>query len=265
MFHPSCSGEKGANQNISTIRAPVQTDDGWPAGKLTGAGIDSNKLQIMLDRICDGTYENIHSVLLVRGGKLVFEHYFPGYKFDYEAQDFKGTFTHFTANTIHNLASVTKSITSILFGIAVDQGYNYGADEKVFKFFPQYASLNDSMKSQITLEHLLTMTSGLQWNEHDVSYSELKNDIIQLFLVPDPVRFILSKPVIHQPGTMFNYNGGNTNLLGYGIRLGRPEIETAGYGKNRLPDVEPWHLAIETDCVIQMGVSIGHAIRSIQR
>ncbi|MBN1559826.1 serine hydrolase [candidate division KSB1 bacterium] len=210
----SCTKEKSANQNVSTIRMPMQTDDGWYAGNLSSAGIDSQKLQIMVDRISDSTYQNVHSVLIVKQGKLVFEHYFPGYKFNYEAKDFRGEFTNFTLNTIHNLASVTKSITSILFGIAVDQGYIDDVDEKLFKFFPQYVSSFDSLKSTITLEHLLTMTSGLQWNEQDVFYSDAENDIIQLFIVPDPVKYILSKPVIHLPGSEFYYNGGNTNLLG---------------------------------------------------
>ena len=126
LFHPSCSREKNENSNTSSIRTPVQTGDGWPTGKLTGAGVDSIKLKFMVDRICDRTYQNIHSVLLIKEGKLVFEHYFPGHKFNYQAPDFQGSFTHFTANSIHNLASVTKSITSILFGIALDQGYIYG-------------------------------------------------------------------------------------------------------------------------------------------
>ena len=65
----------------------------------------------MLNKIFDGTYQNIHSVLIIKNGKLVFEQYFPGYKFYYQAENFKGEYTNFTSHTIHNLASVTKSIT----------------------------------------------------------------------------------------------------------------------------------------------------------
>jgi CubicO group peptidase (beta-lactamase class C family) len=210
----SCSEQKNMNRKISAISPPQQTDDGWQTVSLTSVGIDADKLQKMVDQICDSTYQGIHSTLIIKDGKLVFEQYFNGYTFNYNAKDFKGQFTKFTLNTIHNLASVTKSVTSVLFGIAGDQGFIDTIDDKLFNFFPQYASLNDSMKSQITLQHLLTMTSGIMWNEQDVFYSEVENDIIQLFIVADPVRYILSKPVIHKPGSTYYYNGGNTNLLG---------------------------------------------------
>ncbi len=209
-----CCQEKIANQKDSIIRTPIQTNDGWQTASLANVNIDSAKLQIMMDRICDNTYKNIHSILIIKNDKLVFEQYFPGYKFKYEAKEFKGEFTDYNQYTIHNLASVTKSITSVLFGIALDQGLIDKVDEKLFKFFPKYADLNDSLKDQISLEHLLTMTSGLKWNEQDVFYSEAENDIIQLFIVPDPVKYILSKPVIYKPGTSYYYNGGGTNLLG---------------------------------------------------
>lgn len=214
IFGVSCSQETKINQNVSATNQPQQTDDGWQTASLNDVAINSKKLQILVDKVCDSTYQNIHSILIIKDSKLVFEQYFSGYQFKYQAEDFKGEFTNFNRNTIHNLASVTKSITSILFGIALDQGFINSVDEKLFKFFPKYASLNDSLKSQITLLHALTMTSGLQWNEQDVFYREVENDIIQLFIVPDPEKFILSKPVIHQPGSHYYYNGGNTNLLG---------------------------------------------------
>ncbi len=226
----SCSeGEKSA-KNVDAFSTPLQTDDGWACASPRSAGLDSAKLRIMVNRIHDGGYQNVHNVLIVKDGKLVFEQYFPGYRFNYDAQNFKGEYIDFDANTTHNLASVTKSITSILFGIAIDQGLVKNVDEKLFRFFPEHASLKDSLKDQILLEHLLTMTSGLQWNEQDVFYRESRNDIIQLFMVPDPVRYILSKPIIHKPGTNYYYNGGNTNLLGEIIR------KTSGSGLDRFAE-----------------------------
>ena len=213
-FNCSCSKENNSKRSLGAIGQPQETNDGWQTASISQAGIDSTKLRIMLNKIFDGTYQNIHSVLIIKNGKLVFEQYFPGYKFYYQAENFKGEYTNFTSHTIHNLASVTKSITSLLIGIAHDHGYIDSVETKMFNYFPEYASLNDSVKNQITLWHLLTMTSGLQWNEQDIFYSNIKNDIIQLFMVPDPVQFILSKPAIDHPGTKFNYNGGNTNLLG---------------------------------------------------
>ncbi len=223
LISSSCSKKENVCQKDWVISHPIQTDDGWQTSSLDSVNINFEKLQILVNKVCDSTYQNIHSILIVKEGKLVFEQYFPGYKFNYDAENFEGKFTYFNINTIHNLASVTKSITSILVGVANDKGFIENLDEKLFKFFPQYASLNDSMKSKISLEHLLTMTSGFEWDEQNMSYREVENDIIQLFIVPDPLKYILSKPSIQQPGSNFCYNGGNTNLLGEVIQ------ETSGF------------------------------------
>ena len=121
---------------------------------------------------------------------------------------------------MHNLASVTKAITSALVGIAIDNGFIKDVNEKVYSFFPEYSQLNDEEKDRITLEHLLTMTSGLEWNEMDVSVDtrNYENDLIQLFIVPDPIGYILAKPVVAEAGTRWYYSGGDVNLLGEVIR-----------------------------------------------
>jgi len=62
------------------------------------------------------------------------------------------------------------------------------------------------------------MRSGLEWNEMEVPYDDTRNDLVQLFRVPDPIEYILSKPLVAEPGTTWYYNGGNTNLLGEAIR-----------------------------------------------
>jgi CubicO group peptidase (beta-lactamase class C family) len=211
LISPACVQTKSLSNKIST---PPHMSDGWQTGKIEDAGLDSLKLLKLLDRIKKNYYPGIHSILIVKDGNLVFEEYFPGYKFKYDAKEFKGEWTDFDPNTIHNLASVTKSVTALLFGIALDKGFIRDVNKNVFDFFPQYSIFSDDMKSQITLHHLLTMTSGLEWNEQDIFYSEAENDIIQLFIVSDPLKYILSKPVVDEPGTKWNYNGGGTNLIG---------------------------------------------------
>jgi len=101
--------------------------------------------------------------------------------------------------------------------VAIDQNYIQGVENKLFSFFPKYSNLNNSQKEKITLHHLLSMTSGLQWNKND--YSSRENDLIQLFYVADPIKYILEKSVKYEPGTQFYYNGGNTNLLGEIIKI----------------------------------------------
>lgn len=82
----------------------------------------------------------------------------------------------------------------------VDKGLVPDVNQPIAPFFPQEALLVVEKKKSITMHYLLTMTSGLQWNEQDMPYSNPRNDIVQLFIVPDPVKYILSKPMIHEPG-----------------------------------------------------------------
>jgi len=197
-----------------SVTIPPQLDDGLTIGSLYQAKIDSLLLLKLLEKIDTKEYERIHSILIVKDSRLIFEQYFPGYDFKYEAKDFNGDFVEYDHDKIHNLASVTKSITSMLCGIAIDKGLIKNTDENLFTFFPKYSVLFDSMKKDIKLFHLLTMSSGLNWNEQDIPYSNIQNDIIQLFITQNPETYILSKPLSSKPGTKFYYNGGGTNLIG---------------------------------------------------
>lgn len=194
---------------------PGQTDDGWETASLNEVRLNESKLSELISHVNQGQYENIHSILIIKDEKLVFEKYFPGYRFDYFGDQFQGEYIEFDINTIHNLASVTKAFTAALIGIAIDKGFIQDVEERVFTFFPEYSYLNDENKDKITIEHLLTMTSGLDWNEGDVPLTDTeRNDLIRLFYVPDPIEYILSKSVITEPGTHFYYSGGDVNLLG---------------------------------------------------
>jgi CubicO group peptidase (beta-lactamase class C family) len=112
------------------------------------------------------------------------------------------------------MASASKSITSILFGIAMDQGYITDLDEKLFANFPEYADLGKGDKGKITLRQMLTMTTGLQWDESSYSFNDKRNDLNMMFFSPDPVQFMLEKPLVSKPGKTFFYNSGTTNLIG---------------------------------------------------
>ncbi len=214
LFFTSISCSQGIDTNKNSISIPKQTNDGLSVGSLSVAEIDSTKLLKLLGKINSGEYKEIHSVLIIKDNKLVFEEYFPGYDFEYSAAEHKGKLIDHDLNTIHNLASVTKSVTSLLFGIAVDKGFIKDEHEKLYKFFSQDSVLFEGSKKNITLQNLLTMSSGLKWNENDMPYSNTANDIVQLFIVSDPVKYILSKPLANEPGTNFYYNGGGTNLIG---------------------------------------------------
>ena len=197
---------------------PKQTKDGWQTASLDDVGIKKKKLGDLVKQIRRKKYQNIHSLLIIKDGKLVFEEYFDGYLWDPEYDRFRGKYTNFDLYTKHNVMSVAKVFTSALVGIAIDHGFIQSVDEKLFPFFSKYAPLKNERKNNITLEHLLTMTSGLQWNEWDVPISDERNDIRQLFIVSDPIKYILAKSVVHEPGTYWYYSGGDVTLLGEVIR-----------------------------------------------
>jgi len=141
---------------------------------------------------------NLHALLIIRNGYIVTEAYFSPYK-----QQRK-----------HNIYSCTKSFTSALIGIAIDQGCIDSLDHKVLDFFPDHTFENDdSRKQAMTLGHLLTMRSGLDWPESSVSYSSSQNILMQMLWRPDWVQLVLDRPMAAEPGTTFNYNTGVSHLL----------------------------------------------------
>lgn len=197
---------------------PPETGDGWETASLAEVGLAERPLEQAIERIESGRYPRVHSLVIARDGKLVFEAYFPGYAWEYGAGAYEGEYTEFDRDTLHTSMSVTKAFTSAIVGIALDEGYFTGVDQPVAEIFPEYAQYFNGGKERITLEHLLTMTSGLAWNEAGISYGSIDNDLIQLFVVEDPVAYILAKPLKHAPGSYWYYSGGDVNLLGEAIQ-----------------------------------------------
>jgi CubicO group peptidase (beta-lactamase class C family) len=199
--------------DVYKYEIPDQLDDGWITESLSDAGIDGKVLVDLMNKIYATSGHNIHSILLIKDNKLVFEEYFSGEKF--KLGKYTGEYG-FGRNDLHTLCSATKSFASALLGIAIDKGYIKSIDEKVFDFFPEDSDLIPLSpgKENLTIRHLLTMTSGLQWDDESTSYYDPVNDMYKLFTSNDPMRFILSKELVNTPGTVFRYANCNTNLIG---------------------------------------------------
>lgn len=209
----SCKKKVVLNPDTRYVyQQPEQLDDGWETASFSDVSMDESVIVQFMNEFINTIEHQIHGILIVKDGKLVFEEYFPGYV------HYHGPYTDFNRETIHNLASVTKSITSALIGLAIDNGFIQDVNQKVFDFFPEYADLRDVEKDEINLEHLLTMTSGLEWDENTYPYTDTRNDCVQMFYQGDPIQFILDRPVVVTPGTHYNYNGGCPILLGEIIR-----------------------------------------------
>lgn len=113
----------------------------------------------------------------------------------------------------HGVQSVSKSITSLLVGYGLAQGYVDSIDDPIAKFLPSYRHLLTGGKEKITLRHLLTMTSGLAWNEWEKPYSDSTNMRTRERHSSDAVAFVLSRPLGSQPGETRAYNGGGMTVL----------------------------------------------------
>ncbi|MHA1995123.1 MAG: serine hydrolase [Candidatus Hodarchaeales archaeon] len=161
--------------------------DYWP----TSTPEDQNLNSSLLDQIY---FPELHSLLVLRNGKLVHEKYYTGGRYQ------------FTSKSKHALFSVTKSFTSTLIGIALDKGFISNINQKVLDFFPEKTFCNmNSLKEAITIEHLLTMTTGLDWYD--------KVDYLPLARSLDMVQFTLDRPMRSEPGSEVNYNSGASHLL----------------------------------------------------
>ena len=105
---------------------------------------------------------------------------------------------------------MTKSVTSLLVGIALQRGWITTLDTPVLDFFPEYADLRTPEKSAITLYHLLTMSDGLDWSEFKQPFDSLG----KMRRAKDAYRYVLEQPIAAPPGRTYNYNSGATELIG---------------------------------------------------
>jgi CubicO group peptidase (beta-lactamase class C family) len=190
--------------------SPTSLNDGWPTATPESVGLDGERLCGIATRLAAGN-ANMHGVVIVRQGKLVFEQYFPGYDEPWGMGE--GRRYDFDATIKHDMRSVSKSVISLLVGIAIDRELIKSADEPVVKFFPDYAAVKTAGWDQITLRHLLTMSSGIRWDENR-AWKDPENDEPHLGSEADPFRYVLSKPVAAPPDSVWTYNGGGTDLLG---------------------------------------------------
>jgi len=192
------------------LAIPADRRDGWPVSGPAALGLDPHELRALvgwLDGLADS---NVHSILIARHGVLGFEHYRrgPDYRWDTPLPDVKHG-----PETKHDLRSVTKSITGLLIGIAIERQLIPNISERVFEYFPEYGDLRTPEKDLIQVRHLLTMAAGLEWNEN-VPETDPNHGEMRMWGSNDPLRIALEPRVVTAPGLDWNYSGGCTELLG---------------------------------------------------
>jgi len=182
---------------------PLEIEGDWAVGSLEEAGIDPGPLHEMMADISQSA-DFMQSILVVKDGKLVFEEYMNGWD----------------PLRLHRLQSVTKSVTSTMAGLAISEGLIGSVQDPLRDYLPEYAELFDETKSTILIEHLLTMTGGFEWNEDATYYASPSDCDAHLAMASgDFIQYVLEKPMANEPGTVFEYNSGFPNMLGYIIEL----------------------------------------------
>jgi len=197
--------------------APPQQLDDWETASPEDVGLDAAVLcKITQELAAQGSAaahpdrRNVHAVLVVRHGKLVFEAYAAGK--DENWGEPLGVVPH-DAATKHDVMSISKSVVSLLFGIALERKLIAGTDVPVMSFFPEYAELKTPKWDKILLRHLLTMAPGYDWNE-DTPWMDPYNTVRAMSEAADPYRYILGREVLYEPDARWQYNSGATALLG---------------------------------------------------
>jgi CubicO group peptidase (beta-lactamase class C family) len=186
--------------------------DRWRTSSPEAQGLDSAILADAFDYV-RAHRTRIHSLSIVRNGYLVLD----------------ATFFPFQPNQLHDVASVTKSITTTLIGVAIGDGKLRGGNQPMLAVFPRRAVQNrDVRKERLTVEHLLTMSSGL-----DCLYSGGESTLRDMRRSSDWIQFMLDRPMVADPGTKGEYCSSGMHLLS-GIVSEATAMSAFEYGRHRL-------------------------------
>ncbi len=200
----------------------------WPTASPAAEGIDPGAIESLVADIENGEYGLVDHFLLIRHGRVVADYHFvqdyetiaaqydtTNHQYNYDHPDWH---PYYRDTDLHTLQSVTKSVTSAALGIAIDDGLIEGINVHAMPYFDDYEhDTSDPRKRAITLEDLLTMRSGIEWNTsgpygsgvHSTDHLEASDEWIQ---------FVLDQPMDADPGTVYEYNDGVSVLIGKILR-----------------------------------------------
>jgi CubicO group peptidase (beta-lactamase class C family) len=192
--------------------------DNWETSTPEEQGMDSKKLEDLKEHI-KTKYSDMYSMIVIRNGFLVEEEYF-----------------RYSTTTKRNIFSCTKSFTSTLIGLALQEGFIDCINDPVLDFFPEHDFTNvDERKQNMTLYHLLTMTTGLEWSELQIGYSDPNNSLYKMWESNDWVQYVLDQKMVEKPGINFNYNTGASHIMSAIINQ-TTGMSTLEFAKSRLFD-----------------------------
>ncbi|HEX9889551.1 MAG TPA: serine hydrolase [Nitriliruptorales bacterium] len=194
---PRATPDAGREQDYTYV--PPADGDGWAATHAADVGADAAGLRAYVEDVLADPVRHTDGIVVAIDGKLVLDEYFWG----------------IDAAAPHPMASITKSVTSLLCGIARDRGTFPDLETRVHDLLPDYTGTHwVDDRVAITLRQVLTMTAGLDWVESGVGYLDQRNDASLMESDQDMVAYTLNKRVVRTPGEVFAYTSGLAVVLG---------------------------------------------------
>lgn len=197
----------------------------WPPeASPESQGLDARPLEALHAEFARGDHGFVDSMLVMRHGRLVFER---SYRHDYAARfdprrdgppglyNYYDPHWHpfYEGSGLHTMQSVSKSVTSLLVGIAIGRGEISGVEAPLLRYLKGFRPNGDPRQAGLRLEHVLSMTTGIRWDEDTVSYTDPANSCANMEASSDWIQFVLDQPMAEEPGLSFKYNSGATQLL----------------------------------------------------
>ncbi len=217
IFLSACGSSSSDNSTSSpqpalySYQQPEILNDGWIVSDASSLNINTSILESVVQNIINGqeNFRYINALVIIKNGQLLLDERFKS------ALDFTDDWSGNQDLNLHILNSVTKSFTSTLVGIAIDQQLIPDVDVLVHDYFPEKFPVQnwDGPKANITLKNWLTMRHGYLWDEWNISYLEPSNLNSQMNNAADPMQFLLDRPMDTIPGTTFAYS----TRVSYGI------------------------------------------------
>jgi len=216
----------------------------WPESTPEAQGLDRAGLESLDREFADGKHGYVDGMLIIRNGHVVFER---SYRHDYDSlfvgRGAPGLYNYydpewhpyFNRSDFHTMQSVSKSATSALLGIAMRRGQMPGVEVRALSFFDGFKYDADPRRARMTLRDVLTMTSGIRWDEETVPYTDPRNNCAAMEGSTDWIQYVLDQPMAEEPGRVFLYNSGATQLLSHVIRKATGK-QADDYAKEQLFD-----------------------------
>lgn len=236
---------RGENPEPYMYSVPVAVNDGWKTAHLEKVGIRFDPLKQMIEKEIDPAATSVndldlHGILIARKGKLVFEQYFNGMH----------------RNQPHDTRSASKSMASLLVGASMQAGFEVSPQTKVYESVsPDVTTMTLDARKDMTLEHLLTMSSGFYCDDNDDDAPGNENTMQEQQGEPDWYRYTLALPMAYEPGETAIYCSANSNLIGAVLRAttGQPVSELFAQHIAQPLDIKRYYLGLQPTGEVYLG------------